>query len=194
MLRAPSPERFSTSHGSEERTRFPFEPSYVRSCPLKSHRAGTIRAFHNIAKMRYLTVFTAIVCLSSIGKSQPSYSDRDDSEFKAKSRTVVKSGFRVGDTVKFPRGTVLYPNLNDLKYYEGPDTTIDETRRFKGRFVVGDGGVGSIRVISSYINTYNRDNKAYRVLIYDMGYLSGRKLQSRQLEGWLPGDFGMYKR
>ena len=29
MLRALSPERFSTSHGSEERTRFPLEPSYV---------------------------------------------------------------------------------------------------------------------------------------------------------------------
>lgn len=147
--------------------------------------------------MRYVSLLLAVMMFTKCAYSQPSYSDRDDSDFKVHARkSNAKSSpiFGVGDTVIFPKGALCYANLNDLRYYEGPETTSDERVRFNGKFLIGDRGNGSIRAVSSYVDRYGSSSKAYRVLIFHPGYLNGKKLEQRHWEGWLPGEYGMTRR
>lgn len=141
-------------------------------------------------------MLVTFLLLSGIARTQPSYSDRDDSDFKAKTAPSKASSltFKVKDLVKFPHGNVLYSNLKDLKYYEGPTTTSDERTRFEGTFLVGDGGTGSVQMVTTYVNAYGKIEKAYRVYIFEPGSVNGRKLKYNHTEGWVPGNYGMEKR
>lgn len=145
--------------------------------------------------MRLVSLLFVALMSTQATYSQPSYSDKDDSDFKVNAAgNQRKTAFETGDKVSFPKGAICYANLNDLRYYEGPDTTSDERLRFHGKFLIGDQGNGSIRAITSYINRHGSSSKAYRVFIYHPGYLSGKKLEQQHLEGWLPADFGMTRR
>ena len=145
--------------------------------------------FTRKGKVMKKVIVMALLCAAPVfSQSDPAFNVSTKNEKVNNRRGEYQ--YKEGDSVVFPNGAILYPNMNNLRRYEGLDATMDQRKR--RRQILLDGGEGGdIHAICTYTDNRGEVQKAYRILINypDRTLALPRAGKSRgyYLEGWYPG-------